>query len=133
MVTVGTGTIELVNGFVDKVRPASATVLASVALTANQLHRTVFTTVFRLASAKIVGSAIGAHSMLAGIVPFAFIDLVLTMISLEAFVAFACIAADTIHAGARAAGITIALIDVYLTIFAGDTLHAKALVPIEIL
>lgn len=71
--------------------------------------------------------------MLAGVVPFAFINLVLAMISLETFVAFAGVAADTIHAGARAAGVAIALIDVYLTIFAGDTLHAKALVPIEIL
>lgn len=133
MVTVGAGTIELVNGFVDKIRPASATVLTGIALTANQLHRTVFTTIFRFASTKVVGSAIGAHSMFAGIVSFTFINLVLAMISLEAFVAFAGVAADTIHAGARAAGVAIALIDVHLTIFAGDTLHAKALISIEIL
>lgn len=68
--------------------------------------------------------------MLAGIVSFALVDLVLAMISFVALVTFAGVAADTIHTSTWTARIAIALVDVYLAILAGDTLHAEALVPV---
>lgn len=70
--------------------------------------------------------------MFAGIVSFAFINLVLAVISFVAFITLAGVATDTIHAGTWTAGIAVTFVDVYLTILTGDTLHAKALVPIEI-
>lgn len=131
VIAVGTSTVKLVNGLVDQIGPTSAAVLTSVALTADQFDRTIFAPVLRVAGAEIIGSAIGAHTVLAGIVSLALVDLVLAMITFVTFVAFAGVAADAIHAIARTARIAVTLVDVHLAILTGDTLHAEALIPIE--
>lgn len=128
VITVRAGTVEFVYRLVDEIRPTSTTVLTSIPLTTDQLHRTIFPPVFRLARAGIIGSSIGAHTVLAGRVSFALVDIVLTMIALVSLVAFAGIATDTIHAGSSLARITVAFVDIYLAIFPRNTLHAKALV-----
>lgn len=131
VISVGAGAVELVDGLVDEIGPTSAAVLTSVALTTDQLDRTVFAPVFRLAGAEVISSAVGANPVLARIVSLALVDLVLTVITLVALVALACVAADAIHASARTARVAVALVDVHLAILAGDTLHAEALVPVE--
>lgn len=129
MVAVGTGTIELVNSLVDQVGPAGTSVLAGIALTSGQLYRTILASIFGLTRTKIVGPAVGANPVFAGIVSLALVDFVLAVITLVALVAFASVAADAIHADTRLAGVAVALVDVYLAILAGDTLYTQALVP----
>lgn len=128
MVAVRTGAVELVHGLVNEVGPTGAAVLAGVALAADQLHRAVFAAVFRLAGAEIIRPAVGADPVLAGAVSLALVDLVLAVITLVTFVALASVAADTVHARARLAGVAVALVDIHLAILAGDPLHAETLV-----
>lgn len=128
MISVGTSAIEFVYSFVDEIRPTSTAILTSVSLATDQLHRTIFTAIFRLASTSIIGPSICTHTMLTGRISFALIDIVLTMITLVSFVAFAGVTTDTINAGPGLARITITFVDIYLAIFPRNTLHAKTLV-----
>ena len=128
MITVRAGTVEFVYRLVDEIRPTCTAVLTSIPLTTDQLHRTIFPTVFRLARAGIISSSIGAHTVLAGRVSFALVDVVLTVIALVSLVALAGIATDTVHAGSSLARVTLAFVDIHLAIFPRNALHAKAFV-----
>lgn len=124
VIAIRTSTVEFVHGFVDEIRPAGSTVLTSIALAADQFHRTVFTSIFWFTSTKIVRSTVGADTMLTRVISFTFVDLVLTVITLVTFIAFTCIATNTIHTGASLARIAVTLVDIHLTILAGDSLYA---------
>lgn len=129
MVPVRASAIEFMYCLVDEIRPTRSAVLAGISLTTDELHRTIFSAILRLACARVIGSAIGAYTVLARRVPFAFVDVVLTMISLVTLLAFAGVSADTIHAGSGLARIAFALVDIYLAIFPRHTLDAETLVP----
>jgi len=70
--------------------------------------------------------------MFAGVVSLTFVNLVLAVISFIALIALASVASNTIHTSTWTARIAITFVDIYLTILAGDTLNAEALVPIKI-
>lgn len=128
MIAVGTSTVELVNGFIDQIGPASATVLTGIALTANQFHRAVLASIFWLARAKVICPAISAHPVFAGIISLAFVDLVLAMIALITFIAFTGVAADAVHACTCLARVTVAFVNVHFAILAGNSLYTETLV-----
>lgn len=128
MVSVRAGTIEFVYSFVDEIRPAGTTVLTRIPLATNEFHRAIFPAVFRLASARVIGSTIDAYTVFARCVPFTFVDIVLTMVALITLVAFTGVATDAIHADPGLTRIAIALVDIEFAIFARDTLHAQTLV-----
>ena len=70
--------------------------------------------------------------MLAGTVSFAFVNLVLAVISFVALVTITSVATDAIHTGTWTTGIAVTFVDIHLTILAGDTLDAEALISIKI-
>lgn len=126
--TSRTRAIEHVFSFIDKIWPTGTTILAGGALAADKFDGTVFASVFRLAGTVIIGSAVRARAMFAGRISLALIDVVLAMITLKTFVAFARVTAYSVDAGTRDARTALALVYVNLTILPRQALHTQAFV-----
>ena len=126
---IRTGTIEPVLRLVDEIRPAGPIIHTCVTLATDQRHRAVLSAEQLIAHARVIGASIVADAVLAGGVTLALVDVVLTVIALEALLALAGVAADAVHAGALVARIALALVDVRLAVLARHALHTDALVP----
>lgn len=131
MVSIRTSAVESVFGFVHKVGPAGSSILTSVTMTASKSHRTVFTAVFNFTAAEVISSAIPTSSMFTGRVTFAFINIVLAMISLETLVTFAGVSANSIHTGSLLTGTTLALVYIHFAVLSRYTLYAKTLISVN--
>lgn len=96
VISVRTGAIEFMYSLVDQIRPASATVLTRVALATDEFYRTIFTTVLRVTVTRVISPSVGTHTVFARHIPFALVDIVLTMVAFVALIAFTGVTADAI-------------------------------------
>lgn len=129
MKAVGTRAVELVQNFVLEVGFAGSVVQTWVFHAADEGNGAVLTAEVELAFAEVVGLAVHALAVHAGVVLLALVDVDLAVGALEALVALAVVAAHLVHAGAREAGRALALVDVDLAVRALHARYTHAFVP----
>lgn len=115
---IGTSAVEFVLGLIEQVGRAGAVVLAGVALAAGERYGAVLAAEERIAVTEVVGLAVGAVAMLAGVVELALVDVLTAVVTLETRVALAAVVSEVVNAGAFVARVTLALVDVYFAVLA---------------